>query len=156
MAAGRKQRAGLELRRKKQALLALWNKLALELRGPHADENRANMYTAARLLELCQDHQGRFETRARKFLNESWRTYRHLGSFYRAWETLGDRSPGSGGRGRDSAREDFAKVQQASSVPEGVNWRGYVKTPEWWNDPKNLDPEAFKAKVRAIREGLRG
>lgn len=138
----------LELRRKKRALIALWNRLAKELRGSQADDNVTNLQKAGRLLEACQDKQGLFETRVRKFLNQGWRTYRRLGDLLKAWETLGDSST--------AVRQSEPQIDSRSTaVPEGPNWRGYWKPPPGWDDPRNVSPEVFKAKLREIRLSLR-
>lgn len=140
-----KRAQALELRRKKVALLGLWNRIAKELGGSQAQENIRNLQIAGRLLEACQDRQGLFETRARKFLNESWRSYRRLSDLWKAWEVIGEKkgTPSSNGT---------AKL----SEPCGPNVFGYWKPPAGWNDPENLSHEELKKKAGEILARLRG
>lgn len=134
----RSRKEALELRRKKLALLAFWNRLAGELRGSEAQENVRNLQTAGRLLEACQDRQGVFETRARKFLGESWRTYRRISDLLKSWNEVGDLT------------ESRATLPAKLSEPCGVNYQGYWKPPPGWNDPKNVSHEVLRAWARKM------
>lgn len=135
-----KRSQALELRRKKFALLALWNRLAVELRGTQAEENAGNLYTAGHLLRLCEDKQGLFETKARKFLSESWRTHRALGHFLSAWRKGEPDTP-------------VEVIPAKLSEPCGVNYQGYWRRPDWLDDPKNVPIEDLKAWAAKMARG---
>lgn len=139
-----KREQARELRRKKEAILAFWNRLAAELRGTQAKENTANLRIAGRLLEACQDRQGVFEERARRFLNESWRTYRRISDFLKAWQDIGE------------VYESRSSLGAKLSEPSGVNYQGYWRPPPGWDDPKNCSKEEFRAGLRKALEKLRG
>ena len=136
------KRDDLERRRKRRALLATWNDLALKLGGVQAKDTPENRGRAGRLLELCEDRREHFEKRAKKFLSQTWRNYRTLSSFERAWEVL-------------EIQEETQKAVTNGEWSVGNPHSSLESLRNGHNDPRNLSVEEFREAIRKIRECVR-
>jgi len=117
-----------EATRKKLALIELWNSLS-RARGIRADPGKPHIRgCAGRLLILCEDKRERFEARAKKLLDQAWRSdsAKSLMALERAWDSLGEKSA------KQQGAQPLGKYPgNASNAGAYEPW----KPPTWMSDP---------------------